>query len=61
MRRLVDDIAFGLGWAWLLRLLDRVDPRPGIGGTSPRITTLTGEEARRVEQILARRETRDRS
>lgn len=37
-----------------LRFLDRVRPRPGIGGPSPRVATASPAEARRMEEILRR-------
>lgn len=37
---------------WWLRFLDRVKPRPGIGGPSPRISVATPAEAERIKQIL---------
>lgn len=40
--------------AWW-RFLDRVNPRPGLGGPSPRVRTLSPAEIERVEQILSRK------
>lgn len=39
--------------AWL-QFLDRVKPRPGIGGSSPRVMVATPAEVERIEEILRR-------
>lgn len=45
---------FGLARIAWLRFLDRVKPRPGLGGPSPRVMTASPAETRRIEEILER-------
>lgn len=50
---------FGLVRIAWLRFLDRVKPRPGLGSPSPRVMTATPAEAKRIKEILAKRNLPD--